>query len=77
MKSGSAKRLTDGLCESLQSNLLAVVFERLSIDKRLVVLDMGAAIVSTVNLFNQFKCRLSFADLNVEDFIMRPCEEDA
>ncbi len=77
MKSGSAKCVTGGLCESLQSNLTAVVFETLPVDKRLVVLDIGAAIRSTINFFNKFKCRLSFADLYAEHFVGRRCGEDA
>ena len=75
MKSGSGKSITGGLCESLQSNLLAAIFETLPVDKRLVVLDMGAAMGSTVNFFNKFKCRLSFADLYAGDFVVHPCGE--
>jgi len=67
--------MTSGLCESLQSNLLAAIFETLPVDKRLVVLDMGAAMGSTVNFFNKFKCRLSFADLYAGDFVVHPCGE--
>ena len=44
---------------------------------RLVVLDIGAAIRSTINFFNKFKCRLSFADLYAEHFVGRRCGEDA
>ena len=75
MKSGSGKSVTGGLCESLQSNLLAAIFETLPVNKRLLVLDMGAAIGSIVNFFNKFKCRLSFADLCAGDFVVYPCGE--
>ena len=61
-----------------QSNLTWQWYlKRLPVDKRLVVLDIGAAIRSTINFFNKFKCRLSFADLYAEHFVGRRCGEDA
>jgi len=56
----------------LQSNLLPAVFKRLDLDKRIVVLDMGPAVPSTVSFFNHFKCRLSFVDIYGEQFIVCP-----
>lgn len=72
MKLASPEKVAGDVCESLQSNLLPRVFERLPINKRLLILDVGAAIASTVNFLNQFKCRLSFCDLYAEDFVARP-----
>tara|TARA_B110001452_G_scaffold283_2_gene258 strand:- start:3423 stop:4067 length:645 start_codon:yes stop_codon:yes gene_type:complete len=71
LKFASPKRVVGDGCESLQSSLLPQVFERLPINKRLLVLDVGGAIASTVNFLNQFKCRLSFCDLYAEDFVVR------
>jgi hypothetical protein len=56
----------------LQSNLLPAVFKRLDLEKRIVVLDMGRAVSSTVSFFNHFKCRLSFVDIYSEQFIVCP-----
>ena len=60
---------------TLPSNLFPMLFERLRLDDRLVVLDMGQATPSTVQFFNQFKCRLSFVDLYSADFVVNPKEE--
>jgi hypothetical protein len=59
----------------LPSNLFPMLFEQLRLDDRLVVLDMGRATPSTVQFFNQFKCRLSFVDLYSADFVVNPKEE--
>lgn len=59
----------------LHSNLFATVFERLQVSTRLNVLDMGFASPSTVQFFNQFKCKLHFVDLYAEEFIANPQEE--
>ena len=37
---------------------------------------MGATIGATVSFCNKFKCHLSFADLYVGDFLVRPCGKD-
>ena len=59
----------------LPSNLFPMLFERLRLNDRLIVLDMGPAMPSTVAFFNQFKCRLNFVDLYSADFVMSPIEE--
>ncbi|KRO96890.1 MAG: hypothetical protein O2950_03845 [Proteobacteria bacterium] len=56
----------------LQSNLLPAIFKRLDLEKRIIVLDMGRAVSSTVSFFNHFKCRLSFVDIYSEQFIVCP-----
>ncbi len=47
----------------LHSNLAAALFESVRPEKQLVVLDVGRATSATVDLFNQFKCKLIFSDL--------------
>jgi len=47
----------------LHSNLAPLLFERVQVDKQLVVLDIGLATPTTVELFSNFKCKLIFADL--------------
>lgn len=58
----------------LPSNLFPMLFEKLRLDERLVVLDIGPATASTVRFFNQFKCRLNFVDLYAADFVVNPKE---
>ncbi|MDG2502134.1 MAG: hypothetical protein P8M77_07055 [Porticoccaceae bacterium] len=65
----------DELQATLPSNLFPMLFERLRLDERLVVLDMGPATASTVQFFNQFKCRLYFVDLYSADFVLNPKED--
>ncbi|MBT3619090.1 MAG: hypothetical protein HN523_01530 [Porticoccaceae bacterium] len=60
---------------SLPSNLFPMLFEKLRLSERLVVLDMGHATASTVQFFNQFKCRLNFVDLYAADFVVNPKED--
>ena len=45
----------------LHSNLAAALFESVRPEKQLVVLDVGRATSATVDLFNQFKCKLIFS----------------
>ena len=54
------------------SCLLPDLFKRLDVNNRLVVLDMGHAISSTVRYFSQYKCQLNFIDLYSEDSITLP-----
>ena len=54
------------------SCLLPDLFKRLDGNNRLVVLDMGYAISSTVRYFSQYRCQLNFADLYSEDCIALP-----
>jgi hypothetical protein len=72
----SSSQLADVAANSgLHSNLFAMVFERLQVSTRLNVLDMGFASSSTVEFFNQFKCRLNFVDLYAEEFVANPQED--
>ena len=54
------------------SCLLPDLFKRLDGNNRLVVLDMGYAISSTVRYFSQYRCQLNFIDLYSEDCITLP-----
>ena len=54
------------------SCLLSDLFKRLDGNNRLVVLDMGHAISSTVRYFSQYRCQLNFIDLYSEDCITLP-----
>lgn len=54
---------------ALQTNLMPMLFERLRVDKQLIVLDMGPASGATVKFFNQFRCRLSFVDFGGEELL--------
>ena len=54
------------------SCLLPDLFKRLDANNRLVVLDMGQAISSTVRYFSQYRCQLNFIDLYTEDCIALP-----
>ena len=54
------------------SCLLPDLFKRLDGNNRLVVLDMGYAISSTVRYFSQYRCQLNFIDLYSEDCIALP-----
>lgn len=47
----------------LSSSLLVGLFNQITDDKTLVVLDMGLASAASVNFFGQTKCRLQFAGL--------------
>ena len=59
----------------LPSALLAELLERIDTDKRLVVLDMGHAMASTVRFFGEYRCQLNFIDLYAEQFILTPDPE--
>lgn len=54
------------------SCLLPDLFKRLDANNRLVVLDMGQGISSTVRYFSQYRCQLNFIDLYSEDCIALP-----
>ena len=56
----------------MPSCLLPDLFKRLDGNNRLVVLDMGYAISSTVRYFSQYRCQLNFIDLYSEDCIALP-----
>ena len=60
---------------TLPSNLFPMLFEKVLVGERLLVLDLGQATASTVEFFNQFKCRLNFVDLFSADFVVNPQDE--
>lgn len=60
----------------LHSNLASLLFERVQTDKQLVVLDIGLARSTTVELFTHFKCKLIFVDLYSQDLLSGSCSED-
>ena len=62
---------TDPLPSALASNLI----DDINTEERLIVLDMGRAVSSTIKYFSQYKCRLNFIDLYSEDFVLDPDEE--
>ena len=51
------------------SKLLAGVFQRVSADRRLVVLEIGTALPETVDFFADYRCRLHFVDLYNASFL--------
>ena len=65
---------TDQLLEEsniLSSSLLVGLFNQITDDRTLVVLDMGLASPASVNFFGQTKCRLQYAGLiesNIESY---------
>ncbi|MDC0173056.1 hypothetical protein OAK26_04840 [Gammaproteobacteria bacterium] len=59
----------------LPSALLAELLWRIDSEKRLVVLDMGHAMASTVSFFGEYRCQLNFVDLYTEQFILTPDAE--
>jgi hypothetical protein len=63
------------LSRVLRSNLVGQLFERVRPDQRRLVLDMGYASSSTVQFFNQFKCRLNFLDISSSGFLGQRPEE--
>ena len=62
---------TDPLPSALASNLI----DDINTEERLIVLDMGRAVSSTIKYFSQYKCRLNFIDLYSEDFVLDPDAE--
>ena len=51
------------------SKLFASLFGLLEVNRRVTVLEIGAALPETVDFFAQFKCRLHFVDLFDEPFV--------
>lgn len=47
----------------LHTNLAPLLFEKVQVDRQLVVLNIGLATAATVELFSSFKCKLIFVDL--------------
>ena len=75
MKRSTALASEPSQNRTLGSNLISQLFERPRPDERLIVLDMGHASSSTVNFFNQFKCRLTFLDLQGREFLAAQPED--
>jgi len=73
--SASSKANSQATPTTLPSNLFPMLFEKVLVGERLLVLDLGQATASTVQFFNQFKCRLNFVDLFSADFVMNPQDE--
>ena len=51
-----------GSIPELHSNLASLLFQKVQVDKQLVVLDVGLAMPATVDFFSHFKCKLLFVD---------------
>ena len=58
--------------DPLPSALASSLIDGITTEERLVVLDMGQAVSSTIKYFSQYKCRLDFIDLYSEDFVLDP-----
>jgi hypothetical protein len=58
-----AEKNSQSFSAELHSNLASLLFERVQVNKQLVVLDVGLATPTTVDLFSHFKCKLVFVDL--------------
>lgn len=71
----TSKANSQAMPATLPSNLFPMLFEKVLVGERLVILDMGQATASTVQFFNQFKCRLNFVDLFNAEFVVNPQEE--
>ena len=61
--------------DPLPSALASSLTDNINTEERLVVLDMGQAVSSTIKYFSQYKCRLNFIDLYSEDFVLDPDKE--
>lgn len=51
------------MAERLATRLLPLVFKALDNERRVTILDVGAATAESVRFFNGYRCRLHFADL--------------
>ena len=71
-----AKSSSQSFNAELHSNLASLLFERVQTDKQLVVLDIGLARPTTVELFTNFKCKLIFVDLFSQDLLSDSCPDD-
>ncbi len=63
MRIKRAESNSQSFSTGLHSNLAPLLFERVQVDKQLVILDVGLASPATVDLFSHFKCKLLFVDL--------------
>jgi len=71
-----AENYSQSLNTELHSNLAPLLFERVQVDKQLVVLDIGLAMPATVELFSSFKCKLIFADLYSAEMLSQDTLEE-
>lgn len=65
----SAARVTAAAVTRQQTKLLADLFRQVEPGRRLVVLEIGAALPETVEFFADYRCRLHFRDLYGESFL--------
>jgi len=64
------------IVESLESNLLALLFHGVEEGQRLRVLDIGGGCPETVAFLSRFRCRLHCADLFDEPELLTPCGDE-
>ena len=76
MRTKRAENYSQSLNTELHSNLAPLLFERVQVDKQLVVLDIGLAMPATVELFSSFKCKLIFADLYSAEMLSQDTLEE-
>ncbi|MDG1818568.1 MAG: hypothetical protein P8H31_01930 [Porticoccaceae bacterium] len=77
MRTKRAESYSPSFSTELHSNLAPLLFERVQVDKQLVVLDIGLAMPSTVDLFSNFKCKLIFVDLYSAEVLSQDCPQDS
>jgi len=71
MRQFSAQKAELAFSPVLPSNMIGQLFESTQSEHRLLVVDMGYPSPSTVQFFNQYRCRLEFLDLINADFLSR------
>ena len=76
MRTKRAESYNQSLNTELHSNFAPLMFERVQVDKQLVVLDIGLAMPATVDLFSNFKCKLIFADLYSAEMLFPDTPQD-
>ena len=69
MRKFSAQKAEPAFSPVLPSNLIGQLFEPTPPEHRLLVVDMGYPSPSTVQFFNQYRCRLEFLDLINADYL--------
>jgi hypothetical protein len=58
------------------SKLLGPLFDRLDLERRITILEVGSALPETVDFFSAFKCRIHFADIFDEPLLKEQKDED-
>jgi hypothetical protein len=76
VRTKQAESYSQSLSTELHSNLAPLLFERVQVNKQLVVLDVGLAMPATVDLFSNFKCKLIFTDLYSRELLTGSCLQD-